>query len=300
MTARSAAPTNGLPFALAAYGIWGLVPLYFHALRAVPPLEVVSWRAILTVPLCLAIIALCKQGAELRLALSSPKIMLQLVTSGTLVAANWLIFVMAVTNGHVLAGSLGYYINPLVTVLLGTVLLGEKLSRRQWLAVSIAALGVALLAHNAIDMLGIAMSLALTFGFYGLVRKLVPVGAVTGLTIETTLLLPAALAAIAWYGASPAGSGMTIDPQTTLLLLCAGAVTGIPLLLFAEAARRMDLSTLGFVQFLSPTITFVLGVFVFGETLDPVRLACFVLIWSAIALFSFDMIARRRAALLDA
>lgn len=298
MNAHREKPASGLALALAAYALWGVFPLYFHALRAVPPLELVGWRVILTMPVCIAIIAWRGQGAELWRALSTPKILLQLAISAVLVGGNWLIYVMAVTNGHVLAASLGYYINPLVNVLLGTALLGEKLGRRQWLAVGIAAAGIALLVGGALNMLGIALSLAFTFGLYGFVRKLVPVGSVPGLTIETMVLLLPALAVVAWYSATPAGSGMTIDPTTTALLLCAGAVTAVPLLMFAVAARRMDLSTLGFVQFLSPTIAFLLGIFMFGETLDPARLACFVLIWSAIALFSWDLLAKRRAALL--
>lgn len=300
MNAPSKTKASGLPLALGAYAIWGVVPLYFHALRNVPPLELVGWRVILTLPLCIAIMAVRKQGADFRLALKSPAIVARLTASSLLIGANWTLFVWAVANGHVLASSLGYYINPLVSVLLGTALLGERLGARQWLAVTVAAAGIALLVGHAAGMLGIAMALALSFGGYGFIRKLTPVGAVPGLAIETVALFVPALGVVGWYAAGPQGSSMAIATGTSALLLCAGVVTAVPLLMFAMAARRLDLSVLGFVQFLSPTLSFLLGVFVFDEPMDPVRLACFVLIWAAIALFSWDMLAKRRAALLHA
>lgn len=295
MNARRDTGPNGLPLALGAYAIWGVVPLYFHALRNVPPLELVGWRVILTLPLCVAIMAVRRQGPEFRQALRTPAIVARLTASSLLVGANWTLFVWAVANGHVLASSLGYYINPLVSVLLGIALLGERLSARQWVAVAVAAAGIALLVGHAADMLGIALALALSFGGYGFIRKLTPVGAVPGLAVETVVLFVPALGVVGWYAAGPQGSAMAIAPGTSALLLCAGVVTAVPLLLFAMAARRLDLSVLGFVQFLSPTLSFMLGVYVFDEAMDPVRLACFVLIWTAIALFSWDLLARRRA-----
>ena len=280
--------------AVLAYLIWGFLPLYFHALHGVPPLEIVGWRVVFTLPLCLAIIAARGQGPDLRAALATPAVLVRLCASALLVATNWLIYVYAINSGHVLAASLGYYINPLLNVLLGTAFLGERLNRVQWGAVALAGLGIALLVAGALDMLGVALSLAVSFALYGLVRKLTPVGAVPGLTVETMVLFLPALAVVGSFMASPAGSSIARGPACAGLLVGSGVLTGVPLLLFAVAARKLDLSTLGFVQFLSPTIAFVLGLTVFGEPLDMVRLACFVLIWLAIGLFSWDMLRRTR------
>ena len=286
---HSSTMRRGLAAALTAYVIWGLLPLYFRALHQVPPLEFVGWRILLTLPVCLLIVTWRKQGSELRAALTSPRVLAQLSLSSLLIGTNWLIFVIAINNGHVLATSLGYYINPLINVLLGTILLGERLSRVQWTAVALAGAGIALLLGGAIDTLAVAMVLAVSFAFYGFVRKQAPVGSVPGLTVETALLFIPALVVVVLAAGSSQGSSMAIGGAITPLLASAGIATAIPLLLFAVAARSMPLSTLGFVQFLSPTISFVLGLTVFGETLDAARLGCFTLIWAAIALYSWDM-----------
>lgn len=287
---------RGLTAAVAAYVAWGLLPLYFRALHDVPPVELIGWRILLTLPVCLVIVAARRQGPDVRAAFANPRVLLQLAISAALIGANWLIFVIAINEGHVLATSLGYYINPLINVLLGTMLLGERLSRVQWTAVGLAGAGIALLLAGALDTLIVAMSLALTFAFYGYVRKKAPVGSVPGLTVETALLaLPALVVVWIWAG-SPAGSSMAPGSPSALLLAFSGVATAIPLLLFAVAARALPLSTLGFVQFIAPTISFTLGLTVFGESLDPARLGCFALIWSAIALYSWDMLRRARSA----
>lgn len=289
---HSTAMRRGLIAALAAYVLWGLLPLYFHAMRNVPPLELVGWRVVFTVPVCLVIIVIRRQGPDLRAAFANRKVLGQLALSAALIGANWLIFIAAINNGHVLATSLGYYINPLINVLMGTMLLGERLSRVQWVAVALAGAGIALLLAGALDTLAVAMSLALTFAFYGFVRKKTPVGSVPGLTVETALLLVPALVLITLAAGSPQGSSIAMGGYETPLLIGSGVATAIPLMLFAVATRAMPLSTLGFVQFLAPTISFVLGLTVFGESLDAPRLACFALIWLAIALYSWDMLRR--------
>lgn len=295
MTKRSARP-RGLPLAIAAYVTWGFLPLYLALLRSVPPFELVAWRIIFTLPLCLAIIAFRGQFAELATALRIRRVPVLLLSSSLLIGGNWVVYVAAVNGGHVFAASLGYYINPLVNVLLGTVFLGERLSRLQWVAVAVAGAGVALLLAGATETLGISLALAFSFGLYGLIRKLTPIGSVPGLTVESAILLVPAVGCAAWYASLPAGPSFGADAATSLLLVGAGVVTAVPLLMFAVAARRMDYSTLGFVQFLAPTIIFILGVAVLEEPLQPVQLACFVLIWTAIALFSFDLLRRRGAA----
>lgn len=285
---------RGLAAALAAYVMWGLLPLYFRALHAVPPMELVGWRVLFTVPVCLVIIHFRKQWPDVKAALANRHVLGLLVLSALLIGSNWLIFVIAINHGHVLATSLGYYINPLINVVLGTVFLGERLTRVQWGSVALACAGIALLLGGALDTLAVALSLAFTFAFYGFVRKKAPVGAVPGLTIETMLLVPPALV-IVWLGViSPAGSALLMGGLETPLLIASGVTTAFPLLLFAVAARSMPLSTLGFVQFLSPTLSFILGLTVFGESLDSTRLACFALIWSAIGLYSWDMLRRAR------
>lgn len=290
----SARPTGGLAYGLGAYVVWGLFPLYVRALRHVPGLELVAWRLVLAVPLCIAMVFALRQSGEVFAALRNRRTLATLALSAVLISANWIIFILAVLHGHVLATSLGYYINPLVNVLLGTLFLRERLSPRQWSAVALASVAVALLAWDALPMLWISLSLGISFSAYGLVRKLAPVSAMPGLTVETILLMPVGLGYLVYTAMTPAGLVFGQDTVTTLLLSGAGALTAVPLFLFAEAARRLDLSTLGFVQYLTPTFSFLLGLFVFHEPLRPVQLGCFALIWLAIGIFTWDLLARRR------
>ena len=285
---------GGLPYALGAYLIWGLLPLYLRLLQAVPPFEFVGWRVIFTLPVCLLAIAVTRNWRALATALANPRTMLVLLGSSLLIGINWLIYIWAILEGHVLASSLGYYINPLANVLAGTLFLGERLSRRQWWAVALAGAGVALLAMGALDMLWISVSLAISFSGYGLVRKLAPVESLPGLTVESVVLLIPAMLICYHYAQAPLGAAFGRDSQTSILLVLAGVITAVPLLLFTEAARRMDYSTLGFVQFLSPTLSFVLGLFAFHEPLRPLQLGSFVLIWAAAGLFICDLLARRK------
>ncbi len=291
------APTpSGLPAALAAYLMWGFLPLYFMLVAAIPPFELIGWRVIWTLPFCLAIVAFRKQFPELKAAMANKRTLAMLCVSALLIGANWLIYIYAITSNQVYATSIGYYLNPLLNVLLGTVILGEKLSKWQWLAVAIAGFAVALLAMGSLTSLWISLTLALTFGFYGIVRKQVDVGSLPGLTIETGILLTPACAFAAWYAFSPAGSIFGSDTYLTVLLLFAGVVTAIPLLLFAIAARRMPYSTLGFIQYLAPTIVFILGLTVFGEELKLAQLGSFILIWIAVGIFVADLLRRNHAA----
>ena len=281
---------TGLTAALGAYLIWGAMPLYLLLVRSVPPVEFVAWRVIWTLPLCAAILAFRHQWADLFAALADRRALPRLMLSALLVGTNWLVYIYAIVEGRVFAASLGYYINPLVNVALGTLFLGERLTRLQWGAVALAGVGVALLAAGALTTLWISLTLAFSFGLYGLVRKTVSVGALPGLTIETLLLLlPAAGIAVWFAAATPGGSSFGRTLPLDLAIVAGGAMTAIPLLLFTVAARRMDYSLLGFIQFLAPTIVFVLGLTVFEEPLRPVQLASFACIWGAIALFVADL-----------
>ncbi|MXO67625.1 EamA family transporter RarD [Altererythrobacter marinus] len=286
---------SGFVAGLSAYFIWGFLPLYLILVREVPPFEFVGWRIIWTLPICLVIVAVRRQGPEIMRALRQRRTLVTLLASSTLIGVNWLVYVWAIQNGQVYAASLGYYINPLINVLLGTFVLGERLTGRQWAAVAIAAAGVALLLGGAITTLWISLTLGLSFGTYGLLRKRVDVGALPGLTIESALLLVPAVAIAWWYAASAAGSAFFQSVELSLAIVLGGVVTAVPLLLFAIAARRMDYSTLGFLQFLAPTIVFILGLTVFDQPLRPVQVACFVLIWTAIAVFVWDILVRRKA-----
>ena len=287
---------SGLPAALGAYVIWGFLPLYLLLVTSVPPFEFVGWRIIWTLPFCLLIVALRRQFPALRKALASRRTMLALFASAVLIAVNWFVYIWAIMQNEVYAASLGYYLNPLLNVLLGTLLLGERLSKWQWLAVAIAASAVALLAAGALTTLWISLTLAMSFGLYGIVRKQVDVGSLPGLTIESAILLLPAMGIAAWYAQSQAGPSFGTELWLSLAIVFSGVVTAVPLLLFAIAARRMNYSTLGFIQYLAPTIVFFLGLTVFGEELKPAQLGSFILILIAVGIFVADLWSRTRRA----
>jgi chloramphenicol-sensitive protein RarD len=290
----------GLLCAIGAYLCWGFLPLFFKQLTGVSPLEIIAHRVIWAVPLLLVIVAMRHQLRETWGAISAWTSVRWMLVSAILISANWLIYVFAVNSGHILAASLGYYFNPLLNIVMGTLFLGERLNRIQWVAVGIAGIAATVLAFGALDTMGISLSLAASFCLYGFVRKLAPVGAVPGLTIETILLWPIAMGVAYYFGQHPADiaghRGWGSDTRITLLLITGGVVTAIPLLLFATAARRMAYSTLGFIQYIGPTIQFLLGVFLYREPLSRARILAFILIWSALALFSYDAIRRMRSA----
>lgn len=286
--------SGGLPLAIGAYLIWGLMPVYLRLVADVPPVELVGWRILFTLPLCLASIALWRQYGELRAAFANRRALLWLAASALIIGFNWTIYLVAIVEGQIFAASLGYYINPLLNVLIGTAWLGERLDRRQWIAVGLAAAGVALLAWEAREMLVYSLAIGGTFSLYGLIRKLAPVESLPGLTVESLLLTPAALGIVGWAMLAPGGGSFGQDVPSSLMIALSGPMTAVPLLLFALAARRMDYSALGFVQFLAPTMVFFEGLLLYGEPLHPVQLACFTLIWSAIAVFVWDLMAKRR------
>jgi chloramphenicol-sensitive protein RarD len=276
------------------------MPVFFKQMSAVPALEIIAHRIVWAVPLLIAIMAVRRQLGEYLGVLASWNLLRWVLASGALISVNWLVYVWAVNNGHILAASFGYYLNPLLNILMGTAFLGERLNRTQVLAVAVAAIGVMVMGAGALDTLWVSLSLAASFCAYGLVRKMAPVGAVPGLAVETTLLLPIAMAATFWFawGAGGLGQhpGWGSDARTTWLLVAGGAITAIPLLLFATAARRMSYSALGFIQYLAPTLQFLCGVLIYNEPLTTPRMVSFGLIWLALAIFSWDAIRRMRAA----
>jgi chloramphenicol-sensitive protein RarD len=290
----------GLLFGVGAYLMWGFLPLYFKLLAAVRPTEIVAHRIVWSLLFLAILVLLWKRWPAVRAAIGSRVLGILAVTAG-LIGANWLIWIWAVMNGHVLEGSLGYYLNPLVNVLLGVVLLGERLSRARIFAVLLAAAGVVSLALGAGDGLWISLSLAISFALYGYLRKVAPVDALEGLTVETAILTPIAFGWIWWLNRSGAG-GLSLDATTTALLVLAGAVTAVPLLLFTAAAKRLPYSTLGFLQYIGPSIQFLLAVLLFGERLTAAHLICFGAIWTALVIFAAEgwrlgrVAARERAA----
>jgi chloramphenicol-sensitive protein RarD len=286
----------GVAAAFGAYIAWGFMPVFFRQIQAVPAVEIIAHRVVWAVPLLLLILAVRRQLGEYVQVIARWQLLRWMLASGLLISINWLLYVWAVNAGYILATSFGYYLNPLLNILLGTVFLGERLNRTQWQAVGVAALGVAVMGAGSLGTLWISLGLAASFGAYGLVRKMAPVGAVPGLAIETSLLLPVAVAAAFWYAYQGPHPGWGSDPRTTWFLAAGGAMTAIPLLLFAIAARRMDYSALGFIQYLAPTIQFLCGWLLYNEPLTATRLISFGLIWAALAIFSWDAIRRIRAA----
>ena len=285
----------GLLFGLGAYLLWGVLPLYFKFLAALDPFEIVAHRILWSLIFLAALVSLWGRWPAILAALRNRRAMMMLGATAVLIAINWLVYIWAVLNDHVLEGSLGYYLNPLVNVLLGTVLLKERLTRAQLGAVGIAALGVAALAVGAGDGLWISLTLAASFALYGFIRKVAPVESIEGLSIETVILAPVALGFVLWLGAT-GEAGFPADTATNLLVVGAGAITAVPLLLFAAAARRLPYSTLGFLQYIAPSIQFLLAVLLFGEPLTTAHLICFGAIWTALAIFASEGVRLSRAA----
>jgi chloramphenicol-sensitive protein RarD len=278
--------STGVLYAALAFFCWGLFPLYFHAISEVPPTEILAHRMLWSLLFLLIVLAVRRQWKWLPEVLSRPKVVGTFIASALLLSANWLIYIWSVNNGHVLDASLGYFINPLVNVLLGLLVLKEKLRRGQWLAVAIAACGVGWLTWQAGQLPWIALLLAASFGAYGLLRKTAALAALEGLSFETMLLFPLAAAYVAWLTVNGQNTFVNTPSEgTRLLLMAAGPITAIPLLLFAAGARRIPLSVLGMLQYLSPTMQMLLGLWVFHEAFSPARLAGFIVIWSALAIY---------------
>jgi chloramphenicol-sensitive protein RarD len=277
---------RGFLFGLGAYGCWGLLPLYLKALAAASAVEILCHRVLWAQAFLLAIVWWSGRLAELRAAFRPSRRLAALGLTSLLIATNWLVYIWAVVSGRLLEASLGYYINPLVNVLLGVLVLKERPDRPALVAVALAGVGVGWLALRSGSPPWLSLVLALTFGFYGLLRKQIPVGSLIGLIVETTLLLPLVAGYLArqwWVGR---GSFMAGNPTLDALLVLAGPVTAIPLLLFAGAARRLPLWTLGLLQYVSPSIQFLLAVELFGEQLSPDRLLAFGFIWTALLVFA--------------
>lgn len=285
---------KGIFFALAAYFIWGIAPAYFKLIQQVPADEILTHRVIWSFFFMLALITLGRNWSQVRAACHNRKRLFLLAVTAVLIGGNWLLFIWAVNNHHMLEASLGYFINPLVNVLLGMLFLGERFRRMQWIAVVLAFAGVLIQLWQFGSLPIIGLGLAFSFAFYGLLRKKIAIDAQTGMLIETLWLLPVAAAYLFLFADSPT-SHLSANPWSlNLLLVAAGIVTTVPLLFFTAAATRLRLSTLGFFQYLGPTLMFLLAVTFYGETVGQDKLVTFGFIWAALLLFILDALYTQR------
>ena len=284
---------QGFIYGLGAYFLWGVLPIYFKALGSIAAVDIVAHRVIWSLPFLRVLLMFGSGRNKVRAAFADRKAVGTLALTALLIGINWLLYVYAVTSGHILAASFGYYLNPLANVLLGRFVLKEHLSRLQWAAVAIAAAGISVLAAGALNQLWISLTLCVTFALYGLLRKVVAVDALTGLSVETWMLFPFAIGWLAWQ----AWGGVAVMGPTnadTVLLLLAGVVSTTPLLLFTAAARLLRYSTLGMLQFLAPTLQFLIAVLMYGEPFTRAHAIAFSAIWIALGLYVTALVRQPR------
>ena len=281
---------SGVFFALAAFASWGLLPVYWKFLAGVPSHEILMHRILWTSVFALALVAIAGRSAEVRAILRTPRQLLALTASSLLLAGNWLVFIWAVHRGEIVATSLGYYLNPMISVALGVFVLGETLRPLQLVAVVIAAIGVVAFSVLSGELPWISLVLAASFALYGLIRKQVPVASIAGIAVETGILAPVAAAGIAWrewHGAGAFSQPAHHGGHERALLIAAGVVTALPLIWFASAARRLRLSTIGLLQYLAPSLALVIAVLAYDEPFTRAHAVSFLFIWTALALYSF-------------
>lgn len=287
---------TGILQAALAFACWGAFPLYFKTLQAVPPLEMMAHRIVWSCGFVALLLAAQRRWSWIGPAFADWRLLAGCAASAALIALNWFLYIWAVVNGRIVEASLGYFINPLVNVLLGALVLKERLRAGQQLAVGVAALGVAWLTWQAGALPWIALALAASFGLYGLLRKTAPLGALEGLAMETLLLGPLAALALLWLALQGQSAFVQGSPGLQALVVAAGPITAIPLLLFAAGARRIPLSLLGILQYIGPTLQLLVGVWLFHEPFEPARRIGFIAIWAALALYSAEGWWRQRRA----
>lgn len=296
-TTTRATRTAGVAYAGGAYLLWGVLPLYFLLLAPTGPWEVVAWRVMLSLVFCLLLLAVTRGWAAFRVILRQPKLLGLTALAGVLIYVNWQVFVIATLTGHVVETSLGYFINPITTVLLGVFVLKERIRRLQWVAIAIAAIAVVVIVIAYGDFPWIALSLTVSFGVYGLIKKKIgpAVDAVSGLTLESFWLIPIAVVQLILVALTPQGITMGANGagHATLLLL-AGVVTAVPLLLFASGTRRVNLTVIGMMQFITPVMQFIVGVALLNEPMPAERWVGFIIVWIAIAVFVADLLLAAR------
>lgn len=288
------ATRSGAALGAGAYVLWGLFPLYWPLLAPSSSLEVLAHRVLWSLVVVAVLLLVTRRVDGVRAVVADRRRLLMLSTAAVVVAVNWGTYIYGVSSDQVVETSLGYFVNPIVTVLLGVLVLGERLRPAQWVAMSMAFLAVAVLTVEGGRPPWIALVLAFSFGAYGLLKKTAGVGAVEGLAVETAVLFPVAAVFVAFLGVSGAGTFGSQGPGHAVLLALSGVVTAVPLLMFGAAASRIPLTTLGLLQYVAPTIQFVIGTVVLGEPLPPVRLLGFVLVWVGLAMFTLDLVRHHR------
>lgn len=288
------AAARGFAFALAAYLIWGFLPLYMKAVAHIPPLEVVAHRVLWSLPFGAAVLLALGLAGDVRAALRSPRTVAMAALTAVIIAANWGIYVWAIAVDRTVETALGYYINPLVTVLIGAAVLGETMNRWQTAAIGLAAVAVVVLTVEQGGLPWVSLFLAVTFAAYGYLRKTLPIGPSQGFFLEVLLLSPAALGYLAWEAAY-GGGGHFLQGDNWWLLIAAGPLTAVPLILYAFGAKRLRLATIGLMQYIAPTMIALIGVFVFGEPFGTGRVVAFALIWCALAIYTVSTFRGRNA-----
>ena len=285
---------KGFLMGVAAYGMWGIFPLYWPLLEPAGAVELLAHRVVWSAVVMALLVAVLRRTQALRALLGSPRSRLLLLLAAVVISVNWGVFIWGVNNDHVVETSLGYFINPLVTVLAGVVILGERLRRTQWAALALAAAAVLGLAVESGRPPWVALTLAFSFATYGLLKKKINAGAIEGLTVETLVIAPVALGYLFWLGSTGGSHALEDPPWHLVLLATSGAVTALPLICFGGAATRVPLTTLGLLQYLAPTIQFLLGVTLLGEPMSTGRWAGFAVIWVALAMFTADSLRQRQ------
>lgn len=288
MTEDAARSRQGVFFAIAAYTMWGIAPVYFKWLESVPALEILSHRIIWSFILVLALILLLRRGSRLKPVLQNKQQMLRLSLATCLLGGNWFLFIWAINNDHILDASLGYYINPLLNVAIGMAFFAERMRKMQLVAIALACTGVIIQIISFGSVPWVALTLACSFAIYGAIRKRLPIDSITGLWLETLILLPVVLVYMVFFASSSAADMTQNTWQVNTLLIAAGVVTTAPLLCFTAAAQRIRYSTLGFFQYIGPSLMFILAVWVYGEPLATDKLVTFAIIWLALAVYSID------------
>jgi chloramphenicol-sensitive protein RarD len=283
---------RGFLFALGAYGLWGVLPLYMKAVDHIPPVEVVAHRILWSVPVAGIVLLALNRTADIRRAFVSPRTLMMAAVTASLITLNWSVYVWAIAAERTVETALGYYINPLVNVAMGAALLAERLTRAQWIAVALAAAGVAVLTFEAGGLPWVSLVLAFSFATYGFLRKTLPIGPSQGFFLEVLILCLPALAYIVWLGAAGQGHFLPGRSEDVVLLLLAGPVTAIPLILFAFGAKLLRYSTIGLMQYIAPTMIFLIAVFVFREPFGWGRAIAFLCIWSGLAVYSWSLLKR--------
>jgi chloramphenicol-sensitive protein RarD len=289
---------RGFAFAFGAYLLWGFLPIYMKALSHVPPEQVIAHRVIWSLPIAAAVLIWQRRSDDVMTALRNPRLLGMAAITAALISVNWLVYVWAVGNGHALDAALGYYINPLFSVFMGAILLGEKLNKTKWLAVALAFAAVIVLTLQAGKLPIVAVALTLTWGFYAYFKKSLPLGPNQGFTLEVLLLLPFAAGYLAWRGATGQGIFGTGTGFDLAMLMGCGIVTAVPLLLYANGAKLLRLSTIGIMQYIAPTLIFFCAVFLFDEPFGRAQMIAFPMIWAALVIYTVALLreagARRR------